>query len=46
VIASKVMSVSSTGAFISADLGDSSKYTSETLVGRSGKGFHVNIIWL
>lgn len=44
IIALKVISVSLTGAVISADLGDSSKYTSENLVDRSGKGFHVNII--
>ena len=29
----------------SADLGCSSEYTSETLVGRSGKWFPVNSIW-
>ena len=29
----------------SADLGDSSKYSSENLEGRSGEGFRVNIIW-
>jgi hypothetical protein len=29
----------------SADLGGSSKYSSEILEGRSGEGFHANIDW-
>ena len=29
----------------SADLGGSSKYSSENLEGRSGEGFHANIDW-
>ena len=33
-----------TGASASADLGDSSKHSSEILEGRSEKGFHVNSI--
>lgn len=34
--------VSGRGAAFSADLGSSSKYSSENLEGRSGEGFHVN----
>jgi hypothetical protein len=30
---------------VSADLGGSSKYSSEILEGRSGEGFHANIDW-
>ena len=33
------------GAVTSADLGGSSKYSSESLEGRSGEGFHVNSGW-
>jgi hypothetical protein len=33
------------GAAASADLGGSSKYSSESLEGRSGEGFHVNSGW-
>jgi hypothetical protein len=36
--------VDASGAVSSADLGGSSKYTSEILVDRSGEGFHVNSI--
>ena len=31
---------------ISADLGGSSKYSSEILEDRSGKGFHMNSNWI
>ena len=34
--------VSPAGASISADLGGSSKYSSETLEDQCGEGFHVN----
>jgi hypothetical protein len=34
--------VSGAGAVVGADLGGSSKYTSASLEGRSGEGFHVN----
>ena len=33
------------GSASSADLGGSSKYSSEILEGRSGEGFHANIDW-
>ena len=33
------------GTAASADLGGSSKYSSEILEGRSGEGFHANIDW-
>jgi len=33
------------GTAASADLGVSSKYSSENLEGRSGEGFHANIDW-
>jgi len=33
------------GDIISADLGNSSEYSSENLEGRSGEGFHVNSNW-
>ena len=35
-----------TGTTISADLGGSSKYSREKLEDRSGKGFHMNSIWI
>ena len=33
------------GAINCADLGGSSNYSSESLEGRSGEGFHVNSSW-
>ena len=36
------LGVSLVGAASSADLGGSSKYSSENLEGRGGEGFHVN----
>ena len=42
VVAAKVLGVSLPGAATGADLGGSSKYSSESLEGRSGEGFHVN----
>jgi len=42
----KVWSVMTTGTTISADLGGSSNYSKEKLEGRSGKGFHMNSIWI
>lgn len=42
VMASKVSDVSLPGAVTDADLGGSSKYSSETLEGQCGEGFHVN----
>lgn len=41
-VASKVSDVSLPGAAGGADLGGSSKYSSETLEGQCGEGFHVN----
>jgi hypothetical protein len=38
----KVSGVSPPGAAVGADLGGSSKYSSEILEDRSGEGFHVN----
>ena len=38
-------SVNSTGPNSSADLGGSSKYSSENLEDRRGEGFHVNSSW-
>ena len=40
--ASKVSNVSLPGAAADADLGGSSKYSSETLEDQCGEGFHVN----
>ena len=37
--------VSLHGAASGTDLGGSSKYSSESLEGRSGEGFHVNSNW-
>ena len=37
-----MLGVSLPGAAAGADLGGSSKYSSETLEDRSGEGFHVN----
>jgi hypothetical protein len=42
LIASKGSDVSLPGAFSSADLGGSSKYSSEILEDQCGEGFHVN----
>ena len=42
MIASKGLDLSLPGAFIVADLGCSSKYSSENLEGHCGDGFHVN----
>ena len=42
VMASKVSDASPPGAVTDADLGGSSKYSSETLEGQCGEGFHVN----
>jgi hypothetical protein len=42
VIALKVSDVSLPGAFTIADLGGSSKYSSENLEDQCGEGFHVN----
>jgi hypothetical protein len=42
VIASKVSDVSLPGAVTVADLGGSSKYSSENLEDQCGEGFHVN----
>lgn len=41
-MALKVSDVSPPGAVDGADLGGSSKYSSETLEGQCGEGFHVN----
>jgi hypothetical protein len=38
-------SVNSSGPNSSADLGGSSKYSSENLEDRRGEGFHVNSSW-
>ena len=42
VIPSKVSDVSQPGGIIITDLGGSSKYSSETLEGQCGEGFHAN----
>jgi len=42
----KGRSVMITGTALSAGLGGSSKYSSEILEDRSGKGFHMNSIWI
>ena len=39
------MRANACGTATSADLGGSSKYSSEILEGRSGEGFHANIDW-
>jgi hypothetical protein len=41
-VALKVSDVGLPGAAGGADLGGSSKYSSETLEGQCGEGFHVN----
>jgi hypothetical protein len=43
VVSYEALPVRAGGAATSTDLGDSSKYSSETLEGRSGERFHVNI---
>ena len=45
MMALKVSDVSLPGAFIIADLGGSSKYSSENLEDQCGEGFHVNSSW-
>ena len=45
MIASKGLDLSLPGAFIVADLGCSSKYSSENLEVHCGDGFHVNSSW-
>ena len=42
VVALKVSDVGRPGAATGADLGGSSNYSSETLEGQCGEGFHVN----
>ena len=42
MIALKGFDVNQPGAFIDADLGGSSKYSSEILEDQCGEGFHVN----
>jgi len=44
-VASKLLEVILGRAASSADLGSSSKYSSETLEDRSGERFRVNSIW-
>ena len=46
MVVEKGWSVMTTGTTISADLGGSSKYSSEKLEDRSGKGFHKNSNWV
>ena len=46
MVVEKGGSVMTTGTTITADLGGSSKYSSEKLEDRSGKRFHMNSIWI
>ncbi len=42
MVSIEALAVKSGGAAMCADLGGSSKYSSENLEDRSGEGFHVN----
>ena len=44
-VGAEAKSVNSSGPNSSADLGGSSKYSSENLEDRRGEGFHVNSSW-
>jgi hypothetical protein len=46
MVVAKGWLVITTGTTISADLGGRSKYSSEKLEDRSGKGFHMNSNWI
>ena len=45
VVSAEASGVSLGGAATGADLGGSSKYSSESLEGRGGEGFHANSSW-